>query len=196
VAGKLSRGRRMVLPMGAWEDDVEEFAQRLGRPRRADNPADEEKWIPRQVMWHADSGAIINYGEDLPSGLPFVVIMSEDPGELREDIELTETVLNTWRIPDLLQEVDASGAENLAEAILRMGLGAPREYDSEFFNRVVRGLSGEDDDVVKAALLAIMYEPWPEYREPVMRLLEGGASGEVAETAQWIIEQFEERDGQ
>src|SRR5882757_3511487 len=183
MAGKLNRSRRLVLQPRVGEEAVEEFAARLGLPRGADTPADEESWTPRQVMWHGDSGVVITYREDLASDLPYVIVMAEDAAELREFTELAEIVLNTWRIPDLLHAVDsADEPEAHADALLRMGLGAPREFDEEFFRRVRDGLCTGHEDVVELALIAITYEPWSEYIAPVRQLLESGVGEEVEET--------------
>jgi hypothetical protein len=182
----------MVLRAGVGEADVEQFAARLGYPRRAENEADEDNWVPRQIIWHAGSGAVVSYREDLLSELPYIVIMAQNHEELREFIELAEVVLNTWRLPWLLREVDTceGSAADMSEAILRMGLGAPREFDNDFYSRVVRGLSNEHEEVVESALYATTYEPWQEYQEPVRRFLVG-ANGQCAEIARSIVEQFD-----
>lgn len=125
------RSRRMVLPGGSGEDAVADFAARLGYPMRSDIPADEENYVLRTVTWHADTGPIVNYREDILTGIAYTMFLADDSDELRGVVELAEAALHTWRVPELLEKVDASGdPESLVEAILMMGLGARRSTNT------------------------------------------------------------------
>jgi hypothetical protein len=193
MAGKLIRGRRMVLRPGVGEEDVEAFAASLGYPRRADSPADEKSGTPRQIIWHAENSPVIAYREDVTTGLPYVVVMAHTSDGLREVTELAEIVLRTWTLPELVQFADsATGPEEHGEALLQMGLGAPREFDEEFFRRVREGLLDGCEDVVEAALMALTYEPWGEYAEAVSDLLDTAPGGPVEDTAKAILDRFRE----
>ncbi|WP_158692830.1 hypothetical protein [Streptomyces roseochromogenus] len=193
MAGKLIRGRRMVLRPGVGEEEVAAFAAGLGYPRRADSPADEESGTPRQIIWHAENSPVVTYREDVTSGLPYVIVMAYSSADLREVTELAELVLHTWTLPDLLQAVDSTNdPEELGDALLQMGLGAPREFDEEFFSRVREGLLDGREDVVEAALVALTYEPWGEYVDPVNELLETAPGGYIEETATAILDRFRE----
>jgi len=184
--------RRLVLRPGTDEDSADEFAARIGMLRHADVPANEEEGVPRQIVWHADSGPALHYREDILSGLPYVVVTAEGALELDELVELTEIVLDTWRVPELWQAVDANGdADDLPEAILRMGLGAPKEFDEEFFSRVRDALQNEREEVCEAALLATTYQPWNQYVDPIRNLLRQGLSGPLEDAARIILEEFE-----
>ncbi|EST20544.1 hypothetical protein M878_39400 [Streptomyces roseochromogenus subsp. oscitans DS 12.976] len=119
--------------------------------------------------------------------------MAYSSADLREVTELAELVLHTWTLPDLLQAVDSTNdPEELGDALLQMGLGAPREFDEEFFSRVREGLLDGREDVVEAALVALTYEPWGEYVDPVNELLETAPGGYIEETATAILDRFRE----
>jgi hypothetical protein len=181
-----------VLRSGVGEEDVDEFADNLGYPRRVDTPADEESWTPRTVIWHGNSGATVAYREDIYSGLPYMILMASDDEELRAYVELAEIVLRTWRLAELLHEVDAAGgSEDRADAVVQLGLGAPREFDAEVFGRIVAGMHSGDEEVLEASLMALTYEPWAQYAKPVRELLADGLSGELADSARSILEMFE-----
>ena len=192
MGAKLILSRRLVLRPGTDEDTADEFAARIGMLRHADIPGNEEEGVPRQVVWHADSGPALHYREDVFSGLPYVVVTAEGALELDELVELAEIVLGTWRIPWLWQAVDANGdADDLPEAILRMGLGAPKEFNEEIFSRVRDALRNEREDVCEAALLATTYQPWDQYVDLIRDLLRKGLSEPLEDTAQIILEEFE-----
>jgi hypothetical protein len=57
--------------------------------------------------------------------------------------------------------------------------------------RVVGNLRSEHEVVTEAALFAITYEPWDEYVGPVRELVASGVGGQVGETAQDLLRQFE-----
>ncbi|MFG2626573.1 hypothetical protein [Streptomyces sp. NPDC048473] len=188
---KLILSRRMVLRPGTDEDSVDEFAARLGLLRHADIPENEEEGVPHQVVWHSESGPALNYREDMFSGLPYVVVTAEDPRELHEFVGMTETVLDTWRIPELWKAVDTNNdPDELPEAILRMGLGAPKEFNEEVFSRVCDALTSEREDVCEAALIATTYQPWGQYVNPIRDLLREGLSEPLEDTAQIILDEF------
>ncbi|MFF7714403.1 hypothetical protein [Streptomyces sp. NPDC007988] len=192
MGAKQLLSRRLVLRSSTDEESVDEYAARLGLARHADIPADEEEGVPRQILWHAGSGPALHYREDLFSGLPYIVFTSQDAGALHEAVELAEVALDTWRIPDLWRAVDTGrDSDQWPEDILRMGLGAPEEFDEEIFSRVIDALHSDRDDVCEAGLIATTYQPWDAYVEPVRELLlREGLSKPLAETAQTILDEF------
>ncbi|MEV0651067.1 hypothetical protein AB0I28_38020 [Phytomonospora sp. NPDC050363] len=182
--------RRLVLRHGD-EADVGKHAAALGYTKRMDVAADEDAEIARTVIWHADTGPGLVYREDLATGLPFLVVTSADPVELRGAVELAETVLDTWRLAELLAGVDAGQRpRDLAEAILLLGLGAPSSHDPRFYSRVSRHLASADATVAEAALFAVRYQPWEEYVDLIAELAAG--SGPAAASARELLEQLED----
>lgn len=185
------RSRRLVLRPGVGEEEVHEFAADLQYPTQSDTPADDDRMEPRQIIWHADNGAVIAYREDIYSGLPCVIIMAESPEDLLRYVDLFESRVDVWTIPELLHEVDVSeDPYDLSEAVLRMGLGAPVEYQEEFFSRIHDGLRDEHEGVVRAALLAVTYEPWEQYLPIVRELLDHDVDDDVKHVARQIIGKF------
>ncbi|MEU6703549.1 hypothetical protein [Streptomyces wuyuanensis] len=184
--------RRLVLRSSADEESVDEHAARLGMARHAEIPANEDEGVPRQILWHAESGPALHYREDLFSGLPYIVFTSKDAGALDDAVRLAEVALGTWRIPDLWQAVDAGrDSDEWPEDILRMGLGAPGEFDEEIYSRVVGALHSDRDDVCEAGLIATTYQPWDEYVEPIRELLHrDGLSKPLEETARTILDEL------
>ncbi|MFE9341410.1 hypothetical protein [Streptomyces sp. NPDC007063] len=193
MGSNLFLSRRMVLRPGTDEESVDELAARLGLARHADIPMNEEEGVPRQVIWHAETGPALNYREDMFSALPYVVVTAENSHDLSEFVDIVEAVLDTWRVPELLQTVDANAEPNaLPEAILRMGLGAPKEFDQDFFSHVRDALGVDREDVREAALLAMTYQPWSQYETLIENFLEQeGMSEPLEETARIILDELE-----
>jgi hypothetical protein len=63
-----------------------------------------------------------------------------------------------------------------ARTLIQLGLGAPAEYDDEFFVRIRDGFASPEQWVREAAIWATAYSPWPQYRP----LLEAAAQSDPA----------------
>lgn len=185
------RSRRLVLRDDADESDVEELAALVGWPRRVDIPADPEEWTPRQISWYVGPAIALTYCEDLLSGFFYVMITGSDEKVIRSTVELAETTLNTWRLPELVRSADpGADPDTYAAEVLRLGLGAPVEFDEEFFRSVRRALRSAQPEVRKNAVWAITYEPWPAYAPLLEELLEEEQDEEVADIARSVLEEM------
>lgn len=186
----------MLLREGVSEEEVSEFAAGLGLPCRVDTPADEEEWVPRQKIWHSGEGVVLAYREDLSTGLDYVVVMAEEADEVETTVPSVELALRTWKISELIDRFDRSeDREDLVDAVLMMGLGAPPEFDERIFSRICSAVRSSDSEVVGAGLHAITNEPWREYADVVGDVLGKGLPPDLEETARRMLVQFGDTGG-
>ncbi|RJO78274.1 hypothetical protein D5S18_04965 [Nocardia panacis] len=185
------RSRRLVLRDGVDESAVAELAALLGWPLRADIPADRQEWTPRQVAWYVGPAIALTYVEDLLSGFPYVMITGSDEKVLSATVELAEQKLNTWRLAELIGDVDPEAdPATYAESVLRLGMGAPVEFDEEFFGTLRRALRSGAADVRQSAVWAITYEPWPAYATLLEEFLDNEPDQAIADLALNVLEEL------
>ncbi|MEV4129888.1 hypothetical protein [Nocardia sp. NPDC049707] len=185
------RSRRLVLRDGVDESAVEELAALLGWPRRTDIPEDLEEWRPRQIAWYVGPAIAATYSEDLLSGFPYVMITGSDEKVIRVTAELAESKLDTWRLDELVQSADPEAdSATYATSVLRLGMGAPVEFDEEFFRSIRRALRSDRPEVRKYAVWAITYEPWPAHATLLAELLDEEQDEEVADLARNVLEEM------
>jgi hypothetical protein len=57
----------------------------------------------------------------------------------------------------------AEGREDLCRAVLRAGVGAPREFSSKFFKRIKKAILDGDSRIRSAGIWATAYSRWPVF---------------------------------
>jgi hypothetical protein len=191
MAEQLVTSRRMLLRDESGERDVQEFADRIGWPRREDVAEDREAWRSRRIVWYSGPAIALHYGDDLLTGLAYAMISGTDPVVVEKMTELVELELDTVRPHELFRAVDAeTDPDGLAAALVRLGLAAPKRFDEDFFRRIT-GAFGSDSAVVRdGAVWATTFEVWPEYVPALKHLLDHESDDEVAKTARFLLEEL------
>lgn len=161
----------------------------LGWPRRGECPEDRERCVHRTILWYDDPQTMVCYMEDLFSGTAFAMIMGLDRVLIQEIAELTELLVDTVRPSELLRAVDeATTPDNMAYALLRLGIGSPIEYDDAFFSRMADAMTNNSPRVREAAIWATTYNPWRASVEPLSRMADQEQDRDLALTARKAAE--------
>lgn len=104
-----------------------------------------------------------------------------------------EAMLNTWRLAELVAEVDsASVPVALARALIRAGLGAPEEFDDRFFTRIDDALRHADPRVRETVLWSVSFVPYPNYRPQLAFVRDNDAVEDLRDTAGILLEGFDD----
>jgi len=104
--------------------------------------------------------------------------VSEDRETFDRVLELVDYELMPLQRKALLAMNDDWDPVVRAQAVIRVGLGAPDEYDEEFFELIRDAFTSKEKYVREAAIWATAYSPWPHYRP----LLEAAAQHDPEES--------------
>ena len=130
------------------------------------------------MHWALEPGSSLTYLEDPVSHNAYVVLVSEDQEAYDRLLELIDNDLMPVSRKALLISYDEAGDPlPRARTLIQLGLGAPAEYDEEFFVRIRDGFTSPDQWIREAAIWATTYSPWPQYRP----LLEAAAQDDPEE---------------
>lgn len=170
----MHRSNRLVLGRTPQHESVVELAEDEGWQQVEDVVEDGA----RQVLWAIGPGTSLTYTEDPVSHNAYVVLVGEDQAAYTKALELIEYELMPLQQIALLRTIDNS-TEPLAVArsVICAGLGAPDEYDEEFFRRIWDAFRSSEDWVREAAIWATAYSAWPQY----LPLLEFAAGNDPSE---------------
>jgi len=183
--------RYIVLRDRFAEEQVGRFAVELGWSRQWETAADPDEGISYAVGWGA--GALsVEYSEDDVSRHSYLCFAGPDAAAVEGATELAEARLDTWRVEELLTAVDlATEPVELARAVIRAGLGAPRELDERFYAVIDDALQHPDARVREAAVWAISYVPQPQYRRRLEALRDHDPEHDVWSTAEILLDAFD-----
>ncbi|MFF3358136.1 HEAT repeat domain-containing protein [Streptomyces sp. NPDC002917] len=119
----------------------------------------------RQILWAVGPGTGLTYIEDPVSRNAYAVLVSEDRETFKAVLEVIQDELMPWGRRALLTSLDeARDALARARAVIRVGLGAPDQFDEDSFTRIQEAFGSPEAWVREAAVWATAYSPWPEYR--------------------------------
>jgi hypothetical protein len=120
-------------------------------------------------------------------------VWGDDPKLVDALLALAEQRLDTWTPEALLEAVDtAANPKEAALSVLRLGLGAPREFDSEVFERVERSSSHPDPRVRRTAIAATGYSAWPQFRPLLERVAAEDPDPQRRDDAEIMLQTFDQ----
>lgn len=189
--------RRMVLLEPREADSVERFAEEMGLNKIRDVSAHPRQGIVREITWEVDKDLRFHYGEDYRSACCFVVVDGRPKESYEEFVGIVEEVLDPWGLDELLNEVDtAIDATEMAQAIIRVGLGAPDQFDEGFYSHIAEAIRHESAWVRKAGIWATAYSHWPEF-EPLLReVAENDSDMELRDEARMMVSFYSSGQGE
>lgn len=183
---------RIILRRTPREADVAYMAGLHGWQKGltiADDPAAGELY---QVLRATNKGSTISYIEDAVSRNCYAVVASRREQETAALARLLTEELNAWERPQLLLSVDESAdALDRARAVVRLGLGAPRKFDEDFFTRIRAACTDENEWIREAAVWATSYSPWSQHRPLLEATAEKDSVGKIREKARLILKGFD-----
>jgi hypothetical protein len=182
-----------VLRVPNAANEVARYASAFRFPFEHEIAPDPAKDVARHLTWRITSQVLLHYSEDLETGLPYIYVTTSlvdlGLGYMRH----AEQHLPVYSWDELVAGADGQWAPaDRARALLRLALGAPREYDPALANRIFRAGRDADQGVRFAALYATSYTPDPKYRPFLRDLAANDPSPEIREDATYMLETFDE----
>jgi hypothetical protein len=179
---------RLVLGRSPQDDAVEELASEEGWQR----VEEVTEAGARQVLWAVGPGSSLTYVEDPVSHNAYAVLVSEDREEFERVLDVIREELMPMERRALLTSIDEA-REPLARAraVIRAGLGAPVQYDEEFFTRIREAFGSSETWVREAAVWATAYSPWPQYRPLLAAVAESDPEEKLRSDAAAILAGFD-----
>jgi hypothetical protein len=145
---------------------------------------------PYEVVWITDDEQkSIHYIEDHLINLRYLVAQGDDVEQIIKQIHSSLDIYNNAEIRQLVEK--ASTRDEHICAIYQVGIAASQDYDSEFFELLKIGLSNPDAEVRKAAILAVGYVGWSEFREILQHLKTDDPHLMVRERASIMLEGYD-----
>lgn len=184
---------RYVLRSQRGPEIVEDFARQYGWPRVSEAQEDQARGIRREIRWLTQTTLMLQYEVDYISGQSYVYFSGDDFETLPSLVESLASSLQFWTRDDLLRAVDdATSDPNKGKAVLRAALGAPMEFDAEFFNRINGCMTAGEPALRNVGLLAAGAASWAQFRPVVERIATEDPEAEVREMARSVLSAYDE----
>lgn len=159
---------------------------RLGWSRRTEIPGDPAEGTERQVVWHEEPALALHYFDEVLTDNGFVTVAGDETEAVAAMTGTVEEGLDTWRLDELLRALDeATGPKETAAAILRAGVGSPREPDEGFVSRITDALRSDSPLVREASTWAVACSAWGAFREPLRWMADNDPDADLAKLA-WM----------
>jgi hypothetical protein len=168
----MRRTRRRVLRECPLEQDFEIYTQSRNWPKERSVPRDVSSAVDHEVLWRASEGVLFDYLEAYLTGDCCILGLSTDLAQAEKLMEGVESDFEglIFEIGELLDRVEMSdNPQELARALIRAGLGAPTDYDQEFFELMVNYATSHSEFRIREfAICSMVYMEWPEF-VPILR---------------------------
>lgn len=178
-------------------DDGEAVAGRFAAERDWDliarDVADPERGAELEVVWATDGPVTFQFQEDHVLNEGYVYLAGRDRALVeRHEADLTGS-LDVWSRDELLREA-ARHDEGPARgrAILRAGLGAPMEFDREFYDLITGAMRAGGPAMRAIGIRACAYSPVAEYRPTLEELARSDGEQQIRDLAQVTLRAFDE----
>ena len=167
-----------------------------------DRLASEKGWIfsgevkatgntPYQKIWTTiDQRTAIHYIEDSLIVIHYLQIKGDRPEEVADDIRASLDVYDKYEIRNIVES--ASRSSEVIDAIYIAGVAAPQRYDEEYFQLFENVLSHPDPEVRRAAIFAMAYASWPQFRSLLERVI--ATDLEVRKDAEIMLHSLEQNE--
>ena len=156
----------------------------LERVPQSDSNPYEEIWV-KDVY---DDQTSIHYLEDHWIDLRYLVARGPDAEEVAQQI------LSSLEIVDAQEVLRSSPIDLEAEikAVYQIGILAPQAFTQNFFEYLESKLTSKEVSIRKAAIIAVAYIGWSEFKPIVRVLKESDPEPEIREDASRLLDGFDE----
>jgi hypothetical protein len=182
----------MVLREPIDEDDVWLFASEFNLEKTHELSAPERQGIVRQVSWATDQETRLHYAVDHLSACSFIVVEDGDSENFSQLVDAVMEVLDPWTIDELLTEAASYATSGdpraFAQAVIRLGVGAPNDYNGEVFNRILAAMHSPETWVRKAAIWATTYSRWPQFLPLLSEVADKDPDQEIRSEARLMVD--------
>jgi hypothetical protein len=182
-----------VLRAGDGETVAGRFASERDWDLMTRDVADPEHGVELEVIWATDGPVTLHFQEDHVLNEGYVYLAGRDRVRVeRYEADLTGS-LDVWSRDELLREA-AHHDEGPARgrAILRAGLGAPMEFDQEFYDLITGAMRSGEPAMRAIGIRACAYSPVAEYRPRLEEIARGDDEQEIRDLAQATLRAFDE----
>lgn len=181
---------RMVLREQGTEEGVQGFARGLSMTKIRDVSSPERQTVVREITWESPSGVKLHYAADYLSASLIISVEGDDDDHFNRFLKAVVRLLDPWSLDELINEVDSCAVDDsrsLALAVIRLGVGAPNEYNDEVFNQISDAMRSPDAWVRKAAIWATMYSQWPQFLPLLEQIADADADEEIRNDARRMV---------
>jgi len=145
---------------------------------------------PFEVIWMlGDGSGSVHYIEDFLLHTTYILIRSLDPDSVSQLIHNKLPVIERQEI--LEQFYKARSTIELIAAMYRIAAITQPTFDQALFEAIISGLSHENANLRKAAILACGYAEWPELGVPLRKVRDTDSDIAVRADAQGILQGLE-----
>ncbi|MDT0343195.1 HEAT repeat domain-containing protein [Streptomyces litchfieldiae] len=130
--------------------------------------------------------------EDVVSGETCCFFRGRDRTAVDDSYRSIEGEVDAWSHPELLQEIysDIPALEKVG-AIFRFGIGAPPEFDQDYFEAFSIALRDENPMIRAAVVRTASYMEWPDLLRDLRTSAVNDSDMRVRGEARKVIEAFE-----
>ncbi|MFE7559783.1 HEAT repeat domain-containing protein [Kitasatospora sp. NPDC057500] len=187
-------GRRLILRDSVDNAGIRAFAGAEGWTYRGDIERDPANHAFYEAKWSLPGGLSAHFVADEFIDARYLVVSGDDGARVREVSARVEAALDVWSVEDLETEFDVCVYPfEQARSVLLLGAGSPERAVDSVVMRVLEALRHKDPRVRRAAVQAMVYAEWPEYRQPLAELAAHEADPEVLREAEIALRVLAER---
>jgi hypothetical protein len=194
IPGARFRSKRYILRERDEEVVVRRLVASFGGSVVTERAAKKRKNIARAVIWEIIPGLTIGYYDDVRAEASCLIVRSErDIVEVQAYEDLLRQNLDFLEDSDLLAALQESepGTKGQILCLLRLGLGAPLDFDQRFFDQLSLAVQSVKLDVRIAALRGMTYTEWPQFRPLLQRIASSDSDKPVRELASKIVSVYD-----
>ena len=154
-----------------------------------DKPADPRGLVTRQVRWQIDPGLEMLYAEETRSACCFLQVFGDNVDDVNDITEALRIRFSPLTHDDLLDDTGVSKtADERAHAVVRAGLGAPREFDDRFYAQIRNAMESTESKIREAGVWAASFLFWQEFQPPLERIESGDPEQDIRRAAKAILD--------
>lgn len=159
--------RQLVLKDWVRRLDLDMAAQQHGWVLRKEVMATDEE--PYQKQWATEDEQIAYvYVEDDRIEVRYIEVRAVDIEDAERELR---EIVNTYTQDELVAlAAMAQTPEQWRDALHKAAVGAPKQYDANYFRIFLSGLQHPDRNVKIAAMEAAPYVHWREFELPLMKM--------------------------
>ncbi|MFI6692843.1 HEAT repeat domain-containing protein [Streptomyces sp. NPDC050433] len=188
-----SSSRRLALKDHVAIEDVNNFAGSRNWAVAGVVNRDPEEGIFFEKKWRIGEGFAFHYIVDDFMGERYVVVVGQSEFESESYLDVIVSGLDCWSAGEAVLKFDSSVyVADRVRAVRLLGVVSPLAVDSSIADRVVGAAQSESPDVRRAAIWAMGYSDWPEYRERLASLVEAESNGIIRDEAAAILSRLRE----
>ena len=165
-----NHGRRLVLRKETRSESLADFAALSDWEPIGHVPRDPAQGVFLEIIWKPDDDTSVYYVEDEFTNTRFVTAGAPDPGKVEQILADIARHVGVWSLRDMLAATKDKDPQRRMEALLRLGVGSPLRADPSVMKAVRRAAHDPDPVIRRAALWAMVYAEWPEYRDDMVEL--------------------------